>query len=518
MKRTIAFWVLLAIAPAARAELALNALFTDNMVLQRDQKVWVWGVGDPGADVAVEFGEQRQTTKAQADGRWRLRLAPMKASSISRTLSVSSPRTRRTVRIRNILVGDVWVLAGQSNMAREFRTYSWLMKKLPDREENSAIRWFKITPNTTADEPSKKIVTDPAFEKSWQACSRKLLPKFSPAGYFFGIHRHGQNKIPLGLIYAARGATRAESWVSMDVLKSRPEYAHILDKTANRSWRPVKGKPNPVRPSALYNGTIHPLIPFTIKGVLWYQGESDSRYADTYRLLFPELIRAWRKTWGQGDFPFVFAQLSSCQDRGWSAALEPRECAWAWQRESQAYGLNEPNTAMIATHDIGEWEDIHPQNKNDVGRRFALAAAALAGEEVVAAGPVYKSHEIRKGEVVVSFDHVHGGLRAREVRMNKKAGFAPGSDPEAFVAKAGKLTGFTICGADRVFHECDAVIEGDKVVVSSPHVKEPVAVRYAWATFALANLYNGAELPACPFRTDAFPMPTLVKEPPARKQ
>lgn len=516
MKRTITFLVLLALAPASKAELQLNELFTDNMVLQRNQKVLVWGTADPGADITADFGGQKHTTKAGADGRWRVQLEPMKASSTPRKLSVFSSPTKQTSHIKNVLVGDVWVLAGQSNMARELRTYSWLMKKLPDLQENDAIRWFKITPNTTADEPSKKIVVDPAFEDSWQPCSRKLLPTFSPAGYFFAIHRYEQNKIPLGLIYAARGATRAESWVPMDVLKGRPEYAHILDKTTNRNWKPVKRKPNPLRPTALYNGTVHPLIPFTIKGVLWYQGESDSPYPDTYTLLFPELIRVWRKAWGQGDFPFIFAQISSCKDRAWSAAFEPKESAWAWQREAQAYGLNEPNTAMIATHDVGEWEDIHPQNKNDVGKRFALAAAALGGEKVVAAGPVYKSHEILKDKVVVSFDHIHGGLRAREVRMNKTAGMAPGADPEAFIAEAGKLTGFTICGADRVFHESDAVIEGDKVVVSSPKVKEPVAVRYAWATFALANLYSDAGLPAYPFRSDTFPMPILMKKQPAR--
>ncbi|MCP4378008.1 MAG: sialate O-acetylesterase [bacterium] len=304
----------------------------------------------------------------------------------------------------------------------------------------------------------------------------------------------------------------------MGVLKSRPEYAQILDKNANRGWKPVRGKPNPIRPSALYNGTVYPVIPFTIKGVLWYQGESDSLYAARYKLLFPDLIKAWRKAWGQGDFPFIFAQVSSLKDRTWIGVFNPKECAWAWLRESQAYGLNEPNTAMIATHDIGEWEDIHPQNKDDVGKRFALAAAALVGEKVVASGPVYKSHEIRKDKVVVSFDHIHGGLRTQEVRMNNKAGFAPGADLEAFVAKADKLTGFILCGADRVFHEADAVIKGDTVVVSSPKVTKPVAVRYAWATFTLANLYNGAGLPAYPFRSDTFPMPPLVRKTPAKKK
>ena len=167
--------------------------------------------------------------------------------------------------------------------------------------------------------------------------------------------------------------------------------------------------------------------------------------------------------------------------------------------------------AAMASATIGEWEDIHPQNKNEVGRRFALVAAALDGEEVVAAGPVYKSHEIRENKVVVSFENVHGGLIAKEVRMNKNKGLAPGSDPEAFVAGADTLTGFWACGKDRVFRAADAVIVGDKVVVSSAEVKEPVAVRYAWATFTLANLYNRDGLPAHPFRTDAFPMPQLVK-------
>jgi sialate O-acetylesterase len=295
------------------------------------------------------------------------------------------------------------------------------------------------------------------------------------------------------------------------VLESRPEYALFLDPGKNNNYKPVNGEPNPARPVALYNGTIHPLMPFGIKGVLWYQGESDSRYADTYRLLFPDLIRAWRAEWGQGVFPFIFAQLSSNEDRSWSAAFEPKECAWAWLREAQTCGLNEPNTAMIVIYDIGEWEDIHPQDKDEVGRRFALAVAALEDNTVIAQGPVYKSHEIRKQRIIVSFDNLEGGLLAKEVRMNKNKGLAPGSDPEAFVAPADQLVGFTICGPDRVFYEAKAVInpKGDAVIVGSPKVTEPVAVRYAWATFALANLYNQAGLPAHPFRTDDFSMPKL---------
>ncbi len=496
----------------AGAELSLNGLFTDHMVLQRGQEVPVWGVAEPGAKITLEFAGQKKMATAKPDGSWRTRLDPMTASSKARSLTVRSSIKSEQLVLKNILVGDVWVLTGQSNMAREFRTYAWLMEELPSLETDEHIRWFKIKSDTTSDEPTKEIVIDPAFKGSWRESSLDLLPVFSPAGHFFGIHRYKQNGVPLGLMYAARGATMANSWVPRSVLESRPEYALFLDPEKNNNYKPKNGKPNPLRPVALYNGTIHPLIPFGIKGVLWYQGESDSRYADVYRRLFPDLIRNWRASWGQGDFPFVFAQLSSNKDRNWSAAFEPKESSWAWLREAQTFALDEPNTSMIVAYDLGEWEDIHPQNKEEVGRRFALAVAAMEGETVIARGPAYKGHEIRKRRMLLSFDNARGELRANEVRMNKNKGLAPGSDSEAFVLPADQLSGFIVCGPDRVFHEATAVLgpNGNTVIVESPEVAEPVAARYAWATFALANLSDQSGLPALPFRTDDFPMPALT--------
>ena len=357
------------------------------MVLQRDQEILIYGTADEDEKVTVSFNGQQKSTQTK-NGQWQVSLAPMPTGG-SHSLKIKG---NNEVTFNNILLGDVWVLGGQSNMAREYRTYKYLMEQLPKAEMNENIRWFKIANNSTADQPSKKVHIDLEFNKSWQVSCQELLPRFSPCWILFGLHRYKQNNVPLGLIMAGRGATMINSWIKKDILKKDPRYQWILDPKQNRNNLPDKGKPNDKRPSALYNGTIYPLMPFSIKGVLWYQGESDSPYSNTYEHLFPHMIRSWREEWGQGDFPILFAQLSSCQDRRWSACYEPKESAWAWQREAQTYGLNEPKTAMIITHDLGEWEDIHPQAKELVGKRFAQQLKKL--EEGKDLNPSYKSHVI----------------------------------------------------------------------------------------------------------------------------
>lgn len=485
-----------------------NGMFTDNMVLQREQTVLVYGEANEGEQVRVEINGQCAETVSR-NGQWQVELKPMPASG-PHVLEIEG---ENTVQFKNVMIGDVWMLGGQSNMARRLNSYAWLMSRLPELEENEQIRMFKILENAVADEPSKELIIDPAFENSWQQCRHELIERFSPLGYFFAVHYQKRTGVAVGVIHASRGATLAESWVPMPVLESRPEYADILDPEWNTAYRPEKdGSPNVRRPTVLYNGTVHPLQPYTIKGVLWNQGESDSRYSKRYRTLFPDLIRTWRNEWGQGDFPFIYAQLSSNKDRTWSLAFEPKESSWAWQREAQAYALNEPNTAMVASHDIGEWEDIHPQDKETLAERYILAAAKLDGEDVVASGPVYKSYRVDGNRILVSFSELHSGLESRRVAMNKNKGLEPGTDTEAFVAPANELMGFIICGADQQFHEAQAAIVGDEVAVWCDEVKEPVAVRYAWATFALANLYNEAGLPAFPFRTDDFAQIQIVAE------
>ncbi len=479
-------------ALVTQARVVPNGVFTDNMVLQRQQNVLIYGTTDEGDIVTVEFNGQRQATRTK-DGKWQVSLDPMEHGGPSQ-LDIKSTNTNERITFDNVLVGDVWILTGQSNMSRPFRVYSPLMAELHDVQKNDNIRWFVIATGTFAAEPSKTIVSTKLFDNSWQASSPKLLPLFSPTGYFFGLHRYAHNKIPLGLILAARGASTADSWVPKEVLQNRSEYAWSLNPRNRRNGLSRDGEISGSRPTALYNGSICPLMPFSIKGALWYQGEGNVGEPETYRLLFPDLIRAWRKNWGQGDFPFLFAQLSS---------YGKSRVEWGWIREAQTFALGEPNTGMIVTHDIGEWDDIHPGDKNNVGLRFAQLAQRMEAREdheTLCAGC-----KIDGSSVLISFDNVQGGLRTKEVRMNRTRDLAPGTDPEAFVASADTVHGFTICSIDKVFHDAEARIIGDELVVSSPEVKQPVAVRYAWGTFTRGNLYNGKDLPLAGFRTDSFP-------------
>jgi sialate O-acetylesterase len=509
-KRLLAYFLLLNIwlTGACLAKVSLNPIFTDNMVLQHDMNIPVYGTAADGEKITVTLAGNSITTICKG-GSWKLFLPPIKAGG-PYTMKVMG---QNVIELNNILLGDVWVLAGQSNMARCLKDYSTINARLAQLKENQNIRLFKIKQAGIAeDEPSKNVVIDPFFKNSWQSCDRDFIKETSPAGYFFAVHRYEMNKVPIGLIYATRGATRAASWTPMRILKNNPAYSPILDPQSNNDYKPSTGNPDAVkRPSALYNGTIYPLQPYAIKGVLWYQGESDSRYAKTYRTLFPDMIEAWRDDWAQGDFPFVFVQISSFQDRPWNPDQSPCQ-AWAWLREAQTYALNLPNTAMAVSYDLGEWQDIHPQDKETVGKRLALAAASLDGENITASGPVYTSHKIMGDSVIISFDNIAASLQIRTVKMNNQPDLPPTTDPNAHVADGRRLTGFTICGKDRIFHPAEAKIKGSSVIVKSPLVKNPLAVRYAWTTFALANLFNSDRLPAVPFRTDDFPIPEVSSQ------
>lgn len=490
------------------ARVSLNPIFTNNMVLQRDMAVPIYGTAKNGERITVTLGNSSASAICKA-GQWKASLPAVKAPGPYK-MTVTG---ENTIKLDNILLGDVWVLAGQSNMARLLKDYSTINARLDQLKEIPEIRLFKIKQGGVAsDKPTKQVVIDPMFKGSWQPSTHRFIKEMSPAGYFFAVRRFEMNSVPIGLIYATRGATRAASWTPMRILKNNPAYASILDKKTNAEYKPSQNNPDAIkRPSALYNATIFPLQPYAIKGVLWYQGESDSKYSETYQRLFPDMINAWRQDWAQGPFPFVFAQISSFQDRDWNPDQSPCE-AWAWLRDAQTYALKLPNTAMAVSYDLGEFEDIHPQDKQTVGERLALAAAHLDGEDVVASGPTFKSYKISEGSIKITFGSPSGPLQAQTVKMNNKRDIEPGWDADAFVAPSTRLCGFTICGKDRIFHPAKAQIKRNTVTVNSPKVPKPVAVRYAWQTFALANLFNSDGLPAAPFRTDDFPMPQVCRQ------
>ncbi|MFQ5503729.1 MAG: sialate O-acetylesterase, partial [Planctomycetota bacterium] len=362
------------------------------------------------------------------------------------------------------------------------------------------IRLFKVA-RTVAEKPQEDC------KGSWRRCSPASIPDFSAVAYFFGRHLHRELGVPIGLIQSAWGGTPAEAWTSTEALAGTPELAPILERwrkilagypEARRrheqrlaAWkkaprakrgrrpRPPRGPRHQHRPSGLYQGMIHPLTRLRTRGVIWYQGEANASRAYQYRTLFPLMIRDWRRAFGQDRLPFLFVQLANFKLRRGDGR------SWAELREAQLMTLAFPDTAMAVTIDIGNPADIHPKNKQEVGRRLALAALArVHGRELVFSGPIYRSHRQSGNTIVLEFDHVHGGLATRGSPV---------------------LEGFEIAGADRKFHPAKARIRGDRVLVRSDKVGKPVAVRYAWADNPVCNLVNEAELPASPFRTDDWP-------------
>jgi sialate O-acetylesterase len=463
---------LLLTASAARAQVQLPAVIADNMVLQRGMRVPVWGKAAPGERIEVEVAGKSASVRCGADGRWMVRVGPLQAGG-PWDMTISAPSG--TTKVRSVLVGDVWVASGQSNM-------EWPMALVRNAAEELAqaqypsIRLFNV---------EKAVAERPAGDcrARWTPCSPETVPGFSAVAYMFGRELHRMLKVPIGLIETNWGGTPAESWTSLPWLQADPDLSPMLsripatgaDGKAEKAW-------DAWTPTGLYNGMIAPLLPFGIRGAIWYQGESNAGRAYQYRKLFPTMIRCWRKAWGQGDFPFLFVQLANFTPR----FATPRESDWAELREAQTMTLSLPKTGMAVAIDIGEANDIHPRNKQDVGKRLAAAAGAVAygnrTEEY--SGPMYRALTVRGGRAIIDFSHVGGGLAA-------------GGDRP--------LSGFAVAGDDRRFVWADAAIDGGRVVVFSSQVPHPVAVRYGWDHNPDCNLYNKAGFPASPFRTDDWP-------------
>jgi len=480
------------------ADFQIAPVFSDHMVLQRGQPLTVWGWADDGEKITVKFRGQQASTTAR-NGKWSLRLRRAKVGGPD-IFTVSSPT--RTVTFTNVLVGEVWICSGQSNM-------EWPLDRCFEAADdiagatNPMIRLLNV-PNRISDAPSV------VFKSAWQVCSPETVKKFSGVGYYFGRDLHRARRVPVGLIQSDWGGSPAEAWMSRESLEIQPRYqTEILDRyptalkdyqAALAAWEAEKAEAEkagrefkkwapwrPWKPSELYNGMITPLIPFAIKGVIWYQGESNAGQAEQYRTLFPDMIRCWRRDWGQNDFPFLLVQLAPFK----AIKDQPDESDWAELREAQLLATQAlPHVGMAVITDVGDPKDIHPTKKQPVGERLALAARALAyGEKITFSGPIYRSQRIEGNRVILNFDHVGRGLEARD----------------------GALKGFAVCGADRRFVWATAEIVGDTVVVSSPQVPQPVAVRYGWADCPVVNLWNKDGLPASPFRTDDFPLITAPK-------
>jgi sialate O-acetylesterase len=643
---------MLIITPLLRAEVRLPHVIGNNMILQRNQEIRIWGWADRGEKVTVHFNDTAVSKRAGKDGKWLISLPAMEAGG-PYTMKV---RGRNIITLENILIGDVWVCSGQSNMEFRVEWFPWAAEEaaLANYPE---IRLFTVGKNV------QPAPVDEIPGGEWQECNPEKVLPFSAVGYFFGRHIHEELDVPVGLLSTSWGGTVVETWISGESVGQVPEFAEqvarlaewdaeaarerkkaemqeILDKYAadepgiqdgvavwaagdldmtgwgrmelprlwestglealdgivwfrrevdlpaevarrgislelgpidDSDWTWVNGhkigetidKYNEDRfykvpaeylnegnnviavrvedtggdggfhgsadqmkivsedfmislagewrflvslaemrldisnilgpnsnPTLLFNGMIHPLLNLGVKGAIWYQGESNASRAYQYRELFPLLIKDWRKHWEYPEMPFVFVQLANFM----KPPKEPEESSWAELREAQSMALSLPHTGMAVAIDIGQAADIHPINKQDVGKRLALAALKVAyGQDLVFSGPVYKDMLIAGDHIILSFDHVGSGLRAK--------------------GRYGYLKGFSIAGEDRIFQWARAYIQGDKVFVYSEKVRQPLAVRYGWANNPDdVNLYNAEGLPASPFRTDDWPGVTKGKK------
>ncbi len=501
--------VLFACTTAASANIRLPAVIGDHMVLQRDLPLPIWGWADSGEEVTVTLGDVKASAKAGPDGKWMVKLPAMTAGGPHKI----TVKGNNTIELTDILVGEVWVCSGQSNMEMG-------MNGIQDAEKEVAaakypnIRLYHVFPWKTATEPQDD------FKAEWRACSPETVKQggfwtsgFPATAYLFGREIHKDLNVPVGVIATCWGGTRIEPWtprVGFEMVPSLKDVLKVVDEatpnfnkavrkaiedtekwlpTARKAMEEGKRVPPPPEwpkhrlesngePTSIYNAMIHPLVPFAIRGAIWYQGESNHTDGMAYFDKMKALINGWRKIWGEGDFPFYYVQIAPF-DNIYPNDTLPR----LW--EAQLAALSIPNTGMIVTVDIADLKDIHPKNKQDVGKRLALWALAktYGKKDIAYSGPLYKSMAVEDGKIRIKFDHVGAGLVSRDGKP---------------------LSWFEIAGEDKKFVKADAVIDGETVIVSSPEVAKPVAVRLGWSRKAEPNLSNKDGLPASPFRTDKW--------------
>jgi sialate O-acetylesterase len=490
------FLTLALVALPVQAEIKLPAIISDHMLLQQQTPIRIWGKAAPGEAITLEMAGKQAAAAADAAGRWEAFLAPLDAGG-PYELRVKGANQ---ITVHDILIGEVWVGSGQSNMELAMPRVN-----NADQEIASAnypqIRLFTVR---------KKISETPLddVQGSWDLCTPATVKNFSAVGYFFSRYIHQQRHVAVGFIHTSWGGTPAEAWTTKQTLDTNPwlknvneEWAKVMADwpAANEKYQAqlaeykvaaaaakAEGKPAPAAPrapngagtpnlpSGLWNGMVAPITPYAIRGVLWYQGEQNANaaHAYPYRYLFRAMIEDWRREWAQGDFPFLFVQLANFQSNG----------SWPVLRESQTDALSLRNTGMAVIDDIGESKDIHPKNKQDVGLRLALAAQAIAyGEKIEYSGPIFRQLTREGDSLRVWFDHTGSGMMSR------------GGDV---------LKGFEIAGADGKFLPATAKIEGPSVILSAEGLKDPARVRYAWADDPIATLANREGLQASPFRAD----------------
>jgi len=496
MAHTLAVLGLLAVsAISAPADVTLPAIFGSHMVLQQGAKVPIWGKADPGEKITVTAGDHAASTTAGTDGKWRIDLAPFTANATPIAVTIVG---HNTITLEDVLVGDVWLGAGQSNMYFPLAPTGWGIGDIDSAKTiaNSAdpqLRLFVV-----AEKASVTPVDD--VKGRWVLSSPQTVANFSAVAYDFAHNLRQAYHQPVGMIVASVGGTPAQAWTSLDGLQKAPPFQPELDAYHRTASNAAHGTPDHQTPTVLFNGMIAPLVPLSIKGVIWYQGEQDQHHAANYRRLFPRLITDWREKWGRGDFPFLYVQVAKY---GMVVANN-----WCLLQEAQMTGLALPNTGMATAFDLGNTYDVHPGDKIDVANRLMLTARRVAyGEKVDDSGPVFDKMEIQGNKVILSFTHTANGL---------VIGQPPHPIPGELPISTKELQGFTISGADKKFAYAHAEIEDGKVVLSSFEVQKPAAVRYAFSNSTSANLYNTDGLPCLPFRTDNWADVVSPSFPPMR--
>ena len=484
--------VLIGSAGNATADVRLPNIFSDSMVLQRDQENRVWGHADAGEKVTVTIAGQSHQTVADAEGNWLVVLSPL---TVGDPLELTV-KGKNEITFADVLVGEVWICSGQSNMA-------WTVNNSNDGDlERAAARFPQIRminfPQVGAQEP---VWTHE--NRSWMVCSPETVGRFSAVGYFFGRQLHQTINVPIGLINNAWGGSACEGWINRDLLKAEPVFGPMLTRWTKirEQYDALKSKPSlnddeqkeltelkrklrgNHNPSNIYNGVLKSHLGYGIRGAIWYQGESNASRAWQYRTLFPLMISSWRDEWGQGDFPFYWVQLADF----YSEKPEPGESSWAELREAQTMTMDKlANTGEAVIIDTGEASDIHPKDKHTVGRRLARWALARDyGVDIPCQSPRYRAMELSGNSITLTFDHVGTGLRTFDVR---------------------EVRGFAVAGTDQQFVWADArILQDGRIEVSSDRVADPVAVRHGWADNPVVNVFNNAGLPLTPFRTDDWP-------------
>ena len=497
-------------------DVRLPKIFSNNMVLQQNKPIRFFGWASAGEEITVTIRDKSAKTKADEEGHWRVDLPAMKADGKPFSVIVAG---KNKIELKNVILGEVWICSGQSNM--EWSVQGSMNPKQEIAEAKyPRIRLFNVPRHISSSFPKEDV------QGRWVPCTPETVRNFSAVGYYFGRKLHKDIDVPIGLIGTNWGGTRIEPWTPPEGFASVPELKRVADQLKKLDPKSEAGKKyyqdhiasvenwlatakeklaagkNPGNPpmrrdasivggaTVIYNGMVHGIKPFMVRGTIWYQGESNAGDGLRYAMLKKALVQGWRKVFENEDLSFYWVQLANFQQ----PSTNPQGGGWGPVREGQRLALSLPNTGMAVTIDIGAARDIHPRNKQDVGKRLALwALRDHYGKKITPSGPLYKSMAVEGDQIRITFDHVGSGLM-----VGKKEGQKPTvADPKS------SLNRFAIAGADKKWHWATAKIDGKSVIVKSDKVAKPVAVRYGYESNPVgANLYNKEGLPASPFRTD----------------